>query len=131
MKTRSAALLMACCVASMVSAPIPALAQKEVTVPQAKADANVYGEFPIAYKDILRRWMKGRLAHPESASFKFPSAPRPGKYTTEAGQPYIGYIVEFVVTAQNEFGAYTKEEYRAVIQNGEVMWVGHAVPFSK
>ena len=131
MKMRSAALLIALCAASLLSAPMAARAQKEVIVQQAQADPNIYGYRPLAYREIIERWMKQRLDHPNNAKFEFPSPPQPGQYTTEAGERLVGYIVEFAVTARNELGGYTKEEYRAVIFAGNVLWIGHAVPLRK
>src|SRR3954452_12592267 len=122
MRTTTAALLIACSLSLFISAP--ANAQKEVTVPRAKADLNVYGAYPIAYREILQRWMSPRLVTPNTAQFEFPSPPQAGQYTTENGKRYIGYIVEFTVRAQNRFGSYTKEKYRAVIFAGNVLWVG-------
>lgn len=129
MKTRTAALLIASSLVLAVSAPV--LAQQEVTVPRAKADPKVYGQYPIAFREILESWMKKKLVDPNSASFEFPSPPQAGQYTTENHKRYLGYIVEFGITARNKFGSFTKENYRAVIFAGDVLWVGRAVPLRK
>jgi len=105
----------------------PARAQTDVEVvpsPPA-ADTKVYGEYPMAYKEIINRWLETKLADPTSAVIDWGEAPKPGEYTTQKKQRFVGYVVDFKVNARNQFGAPTgKQKYRVVIRNGEVVWGG-------
>ncbi len=104
----------------------PGRAQTEIEVVPPAADAKIYGEYPLAYKDIITRWMSERLADPESAVYEWPSQPQAGEYQPKKGQRLVGYIVDFKVNARNQFGAPTgKQHYRVVIRNGDVLWGGH------
>lgn len=95
-------------------------------VAPASADAKVYGQYPLAYKEITQRWLETKLADPKSAVIDWGDAPKPGEYKTQKGERFVGYIVDFKVNARNQFGAYTgKQKYRVVIQNGNVLWGGH------
>ncbi|MDQ6624560.1 MAG: hypothetical protein M3Y69_00245 [Verrucomicrobiota bacterium] len=99
-------------------------AQNDIEVVSA-GDPKVYGEYPIAYQEIITRWLETKLADPASAVIEWPAAPKPGEYKTMKGQRYVGYVVDFKVNARNQFGAYTgKQKYRVVIRNGEVAWGG-------
>lgn len=94
-------------------------------VPKPSADAKVYGENPLGYKQIITYWLQTKLADPASAVIEFPAAPKPGEYKTQKGETYVGYIVDFKVNARNQFGAPTgKQRYRVVIRNGDVVWGG-------
>jgi hypothetical protein len=101
-------------------------AQTEIqVVPSPAADPKVYGEYPIAYKEIITRWMESRLVDPASAVFEWIGEPRPGEVSPKKGQKVVGYIVDFKVNARNQFGAPTgKQRYQVVIRNGEVIWGG-------
>ena len=99
-------------------------AQNDIEVITA-ADPKIYGEYPIAYQEIITRWLETKLADPPSAVIEWPDAPKPGEYKTLKGQRYVGYVIDFKVNARNQFGAYTgKQKYRVVIRNGEVAWGG-------
>jgi hypothetical protein len=94
-------------------------------VPSPAADAKVYGEYPMAYKEIITRWMNGRLVDPASAVFEWVGQPRPGKHSPSKGPKVVGYIVDFKVNARNQFGGATgKQKYQVVIRNGEIVWGG-------
>jgi hypothetical protein len=101
-------------------------AQTEIEVgPSPAADAKIYGEYPIAYKEIITRWMNARLVDPDSAVFEWVGQPRPGDHTPPKGQKVVGYLVDFKVNARNQFGGATgKQKYQVVIRNGEVVWGG-------
>ena len=95
------------------------------TVPSPAADVKVYGEYPIAYKEIITRWMGERLVDPASAVFEWTGQPRPGEVSPKAGGKFVGYIVDFKVNARNQFGAATgKQRYQVVTRNGEIVWGG-------
>lgn len=90
------------------------------------ADGKIYGEYPIAYKEIITRWLETRLVDPASAVIEWMGDPKPGELSPKKGQRAVGYIVEFKVNARNQFGAPTgKQRYQAVIRNGDVLWGGH------
>jgi hypothetical protein len=109
---------------------IPAQEQKDQAqievVPQGNAaDAKIYGEYPMAYRDIIQRWLETKLADPASALIDWGDPPKAAEYKTAKGQSYVGYVVDFKVNARNNFGAYTgKQKYRVVIRNGVVLWGG-------
>src|ERR1700710_1822193 len=101
-------------------------AQDEIQVlPSPAADPKIYGEYPIAYKEIITKWLETRLADPTSAVIEWMGDPKPGELSPKKGQRAVGYIVEFKVNARNQFGAPTgKQRYQAVIRNGDVLWGG-------
>jgi hypothetical protein len=84
-----------------------------------------YGVYPMAYKELIGRWLETKLADPTSAVIDWTDAPRQGEYKTKKGDSFVGYVVDFKVNARNQFGAPTgKQKYRVVIRNGEVVWGG-------
>ncbi|MBA3386189.1 MAG: hypothetical protein M3505_01830 [Verrucomicrobiota bacterium] len=99
--------------------------QTEIEVAPVTGDPKVYGEYPMAYKEIIQRWLETKLADAPSAVLDWTDAPKPGEYKTQKGQRFIGYVVDFKVNARNQFGAPTgKQKYRVVIRNGDVLWGG-------
>lgn len=101
-----------------------ARSQTEIEVVPA-ADAKIYGEYPMAYKEIITRWLETKLADAPSALLDWTDAPNPGEYRTQKRERFVGYVVNFKVNARNQFGAYTgKQLYRVVIRNGDVVWGG-------
>ncbi len=115
------AILLVCCV---VFAAI-ASAQNEIQILPATGDPKVFGEFPLAYKEITTRWLETKLLDAASAMIDWGDAPKPGEYRTQKGERFVGYVVDFKVNARNQFGTYTgKQRYRVVIRNGEVAWGG-------
>jgi len=87
-------------------------------------DAKAFGEFPIAYKEIITAWMESRLADPSSAVFEW-TDPKTGEVSPKKGQRFVGYIVDFRVNARNRFGTYTgKQKYRVLLRNGQILWGG-------
>jgi len=105
-------------------------AQTEIEVVQppaaaATADAKIYGEYPIAYKEIITRWLGTKLTDPTSAVIEWLEEPKPGEFSPQKGGRHVGYLVDFKVNARNQFGAPTgKQRYRVVLRNGEVLWGG-------
>ena len=103
----------------------PLRAQTEVEVVPAADEAKAYGEFPIAYKELIARWLETKLSDPASAVIDWNQPPRAGEYKTKKGERYKGYVIDFKVNARNQFGAYTgKQLYRVVLRNGDVLWGG-------
>lgn len=105
-----------------------ARAQTEIEVVPPAADAKVYGEYPVAYKEIITRWLGTKLIDPPSAVIEWAEPPKPGEVPGAKGskQRFVGYVVDFKVNARNQFGAATgKRKYRTVIRNGEVLWGGN------
>jgi hypothetical protein len=116
------ALLVGCSMAAGSLAPVHA--ENDIEVVPA-ADPQVYGQYPMAYKEIIMRWLETKLADPASAMIDWPDAPKPGEYKTQKGERVVGYVVDIKVNARNQFGAYTgKQKYRVVIRNGEIAWGG-------
>lgn len=103
-------------------------AQTEIEVvppPPPAVDTKVFGEYPMAYKEIITRWMEARLVDPASAVFEWIAEPKTGELSPKKGQRVVGYIVDFKVNARNQFGAPTgKQRYQVVIRNGDVVWGG-------
>ena len=103
----------------------PAGAQNEIQVLPPAADAKIYGEYPIAYKETITKWMAERLTDPASAVYEWTSEPKQGEYTPKGQARLVGYLVDFKVNARNQFGAATgKQKYQVLIRNGEVLWGG-------
>ncbi len=118
-----AAILFGCYVSvgGLSAAPAP----NEVQVVPAAADPKVYGQYPIAYKEIITRWLGTKLVDPASAVVDWTEIPKPGEYKTQKGETFVGYVVDFKVNARNQFGGPTgKQRYRVVIRNGDVVWGG-------
>ncbi|MGZ5538503.1 MAG: hypothetical protein ACXWG0_08245 [Chthoniobacterales bacterium] len=102
-----------------------AFAQKEIEVVPQTGDPKVYGEYPMAYREIIERWLETKMQDPKSAVFDWSETPKPGEYKTLKGERFVGYVVDFKVNARNQFGTYTgKQRYRVVIRNGDVVWGG-------
>ena len=66
----------------------PVCAQDEIQVLPPAADAKVYGEYPIAYKETITKWMAERLTDPASAVYEWTSEPKQGEFTPK-GQPFF------------------------------------------
>ncbi len=94
-------------------------------MPSPAADPQIYGEYPIAYKQIVGRWLETKLQDPTSAVIDWMEAPKAGEYTTQKGKRFVGYVIDIKVNARNQFGAPTgKQRYRVVVRSGEVVWGG-------
>jgi len=120
---RIAAIAAGCCLA--LGPLLPAHAQNEIEVLPSAGDSKVYGQYPMAYKEIVERWLATKLQDPTSAVVDWMDVPKPGEYKTQKGERFVGYVLDIKVNARNQFGAYTgKQRYRVVIRNGEVVWGG-------
>src|SRR5437879_4196460 len=119
---RALALLISCGFACI------ATAQNETPSPSPAptGDPMVYGQYPIAYHEIIERWLGTTLVDPKSAVIEWGEAPKASEYKTQKGEKFVGYLVDFKVNARNQFGTSTgKQKYRVIIRNGEVLWAGH------
>lgn len=94
--------------------------------PEAVADKKVYGEYPLAYREIITRFLETRLLDAQSAKIEWLTQPTPGELAPPKGgrQPLIGYLVDFKVNSRNRFGMYTGfQKHRVLIRNGEILHV--------
>lgn len=120
--TKAAAIFFSCC--ALFASVWPAHAQTP-PAPSPSADPQVYGEYQIAYKQIVGRWLETKLVDPTSAVIDWGDPPKPGEYRTQKGEVFVGYVVDFKVNARNAFGGPTgKQHYRVVLRNGDVLWGG-------
>jgi hypothetical protein len=84
-------------------------------------DPALYGPYPVAYKEIVTKWLQTKLIDPASAQIEWEGDPQPADLGTK-GKHLYGYLVKFKVNSRNRFGAYTgKQEHGALIRNGEVV----------
>ena len=96
----------------------PAAAATPAAIPP---DSPKYGVYPIAYREIITRWLQERLLDVSTAKLEF-DAPQAGEIKTKTGRA-SGYSVEFRVNSRNKFGMYTGfQRYRVLIKNGEIIW---------
>ncbi|MBA2270462.1 MAG: hypothetical protein H0W20_07685 [Chthoniobacterales bacterium] len=80
-----------------------------------------YGIYPIAYREIITRWLEKRLLDAGSAKIEF-TQPKPVEVPAKGGQTFAGYSVEFRVNSRNNFGMYTGfQKHRVLIRNGEIL----------
>ena len=126
MRRKAIAIMLGC----LVLCSFPAAgAETEIPVVPETTDAKTYGVYPIAYKEIVAKWMEERLVDPASAVYEWSDEPRAGEITPPKGKKVVGYIVDFKVNARNQFGAATgKQKYQVVIRNGEILWGGRPRP---
>lgn len=111
------ALIFLCCAAFLAASLVATAA----TPPPKAADEEKYGVYPIAYRELITRWLEDRLLDAASAKLEF-TEPQAGEMTRE-GRRFAGYMVEFKVNSRNRFGMYTGfQGYRVVIRNGELIW---------
>ena len=96
----------------------PAAAGTPASIPP---DSPKYGVYPIAYREIITRWLEDRLLDASTAKLEF-NEPQAGEIKTKRGRA-SGYSVEFRVNSRNRFGMYTGfQRFRVLIKNGEIIW---------
>ena len=84
-------------------------------------DPALYGPYPTNYKMIVMGWLTNKMFHPETARIEWLGDPQPVDLGKN-GQHLYGYVVNFRVNAQNQFGGYTGwQKHGALIRNGEVV----------
>jgi hypothetical protein len=106
----------------LVAFACPALIWAETTEVEIAADPAVYGEYPKNYQETIMKWLETKLADPKSAQIEWISAPKPADLPGPNGKRLHGYLVEFKISARNQFGAYTgKQKHGALIRDGTVI----------
>ena len=99
-------------------AQTPAAAATPASIPP---DSPKYGVYPIAYREIITRWLQERLLDASTAQLEF-TEPTAAEIKTKAGRA-SGYSVDFRVNSRNKFGMYTGwQKYRVLMRNGEIIW---------
>lgn len=99
-------------------AQTPAAAATPASIPP---DSPKFGVYPIAYREIITKWLADRLLDPSTAKLEF-NEPQAGEIKTKAGTA-SGYSVEFRVDSRNKFGMYTGfQKFRVLIKNGDIIW---------
>ena len=97
------------------------MAPGESAMPAATANPQQYGIYPIAWKEIVTRWLNDKLVNPESAQIEWLGDPK-AVDLIKKGQHNYGYLVELKVNSRNRFGGYTgKQKYSVLLRNGEVV----------
>ena len=115
---RLASVVLFCALAFALQPP-RSLAQTPSPAPTA--DENKYGVYPIAYREIITRWLEKQLLDPASAKIEWLAEPQPIEIKGRDGSPFFGYVVDLKVNSRNKFGMYTGPQKRRVyIRNGEV-----------
>ncbi len=86
-----------------------------------QVDEKKYGVYPIAWRELITRWLETELLDAASARIEWLGEPKPIAIKGRDGQPFYGYVVDFKVNSRNKFGMYTGFQTRRVyIRNGEV-----------
>ena len=104
---------------ALTCSTIPGFAQAPLpSVPRYDAK---YGVYPIAYREIIAKWLGERLVDAATAKIEY-SEPKPVQVRVKGGETFLGYSVEFRVNSRNKFGMYTGfQKYRVLIRNGEIL----------
>lgn len=114
--------LVAAALFGFVTGTISAAEPLPTVPPEAAQNAEAYGQYPIAYKDIVTQWLHKVLVDADSAVTEFITEPKVGEMTTKKGEVLTGYLVEFRVNSRNKFGLYTgMQKHGALVRNGEVI----------
>ncbi len=86
-----------------------------------KVDEAKYGVYPIAYRELIMRYLEKELLDAASAKIEWLAGPQPIEIKGRDGAQFFGYVVDFKVNSRNRFGAYTGVQTRRVyLRNGEV-----------
>ena len=84
-------------------------------------DPALYGDYPTSYKLSVMKWLNDRLFHPEAARVEWESGPTPVDLG-QGGEHLYGYLVNFRINSQNQFGSYTGwQKHGVLIRNGQVI----------
>ena len=107
-----------CCGSFVVSvAPLRA----QTPAPSALHE-KTYGVYPIAYQELVTRWLGEQLIDPPSAQIEWLGEPKPVVVKASNGETFSGYVVDFKVNSRNKFGMYTgKQARRVYIRDGSVV----------
>ena len=89
---------------------------------QTAAETEKYGVYPIAYRELITRWLGEQLIDPASAQIEWLDEPKAVVVKARDGSPFAGYVVDFKVNSRNKFGMYTgKQARRVYIRSGEIV----------
>ena len=116
----------AVCLAVLLVSASPSAAQTSLP-PGATSPANEakFGVYPIAYREIITRWLGERLVDAASAKIEM-DEPKPVQMKTKQGQ-ITGYAVDIRVNSRNKFGMYTGfQKWRLLLRNGEIIYTQRA-----
>ena len=117
MSARLLAILL-CWGSFVVSAP----ALRAQTPPPAAVQEKTYGVYPIAYQELVTRWLGEQLIDPASAQIEWLGEPKPVVVKASNGETFSGYLVDFKVNSRNKFGMYTgKQARRVYIRDGSIV----------
>lgn len=106
------------CSGVLLLGSVPAFAQKN----QSAADTKKYGVYPIAYKELITRWLGEQLIDPASAQIEWLGEPKRVVAKMRGEETFAGYMVDFKVNSRNKFGMYTgKQARRVYIRSGEIV----------
>ncbi len=115
---RSFALLL--CSAVLLGGSVSASAQTPSK--QSKPDIAKFGVYPIAYRELIERWLSDQLIDPGSAKIEWLTEPTRVEVKRPGEEPFYGWQVDFKVNSRNKFGMYTgKQARRCYIRNGGVV----------
>ncbi len=90
-------------------------------VKQSAADIQKFGVYPIAYRELITRWLEDQLIDPASAIFEWPSEPKRVVIKGRDDKTFAVWRVDFKINSRNKFGTYTGKQARHVyIRNAEV-----------
>lgn len=90
-----------------------------------KVDEAKYGVYPIAFRELITRYLETTLLDAGSAKIEWLGDPQPIEMKGRDGLPFSGFVVDFKVNSRNRFGTYTGVQTRRVyIRNGEVVGGG-------
>ncbi len=117
-------LTFALCSAALVLGGLSAHAQDKEPSKRAEFEAK-YGIYPIAYRELIMRWLGEQLIDPASAEVEWIEEPKAVVVNMPGKPPFAGYKIDFKVNSRNKFGMYTgKQGRRVYIRNGTVVGGG-------
>lgn len=112
-------MLMLCSMVLLLGGTTVAFAQAKN---QTAAEIEKYGVYPIAYRELITRWLGEQLIDPASAQIEWLGEPKPTEAKARDGDTFVGYVVDFKVNSRNKFGMYTgKQARRVYIRNGQIV----------
>ncbi len=112
-------LVLLVCAVALLLGTIPAVAAPPK---QTAADIEKFGVYPIAYKELITRWLGEQLIDPASAEIEWLGEPQRVTAKMRGKETFAGYMVDFKVNSRNKFGMYTgKQARRVYIRSGEII----------
>ena len=90
-----------------------------------RVDQAKYGVYPIAFRELVMRYLEKQLLDAGSAKIEWLGDPQPIEMKGSDNEMFLGYVVDFKVNSRNMFGTYTGMQTRRVyIRDGEVVGGG-------